>query len=126
MPAYCKKRTELFTISAFLGGAVSTVIFRYHGDQIASYFDLVALHRYLIAFLITAYLLPPLIFYSLLRPLNGLLVRFLGKPVLDLQRKTILKKLVEASLSNQALYADPTDLVEEVAWESLAEYWRPE
>ncbi len=126
MPAYCRKRAELFTISLFLGGAVSAVVFRYHGDQTSSYFDLRPLHRYLNLLLILTYLLPPLVFYCGMYWLNALLVRLFGKIALNQQRKAILKRLVEASLSNEVVNADPADLVEEVAWESLNRYWRPE
>jgi len=126
VPAYCRKRSELFTISVFLGGAVSAIAFRYHADQISSYFDLPALHRYLNVFLILAYLLPPLVFYAGLYLLNGLFVRLFGKIELNERRKAILKTLLEALLSGQTLLADPGDLLEEVAWISLRRYWRPE
>jgi hypothetical protein len=125
MPAYCRKRLELFTISVFLGGAVSAVVFRYHADEISLYFDLPALHRYLNIFPILAYLLPPLVFYSGIYSLNYFLVRFFGKIELYEQRKAILKRLLDASLSNQVVNANPSDLVEEAAWESLKKYWRP-
>ncbi len=126
MPAYCRKRSELFTISVFLGGAVSTVVLRYHGDQISSYFDLRVLHSYLNVFRILAYLLPPLFFYLGIYSLNRLLVRFFGKTGLTEQKKLILIKLVNAVLSKQAVNADPSDLLEEVAWTSLKRYWRPQ
>jgi F0F1-type ATP synthase membrane subunit a len=126
MPAYCRKRSELFTISVFLGGAVTGVVFGYYRDQIRSYFDLFSLHRYLTVFLIFTYLLPPLVFYSAIYCLNALLVRLFGNIVLNEQRKAILKSLVEAALTNQVLNVDPSDLVEEVGWESLNRYWRPQ
>ncbi len=126
MPAYCRKRSELFTISVFFGGAVTGVVFGYYRDPVRSYFDLLALHRYLNVFLTFTYLLPPLVFYFGMYCLNAVLIRLFGKIVLNEQRKTILRRLVEASLSNQVLNADPGDLTEEVAWESLKKYWRPE
>ena len=126
MPAYCTKRAELLTISVLLGGAVTGVAFGYYRDQIRSYFDLLALHKYVNFFLFFTYLLPPLVFYSGMYCLNALLVRLFGKTVLNEQRKAILRRLVESSLSNRALSADPSDLVEEVAWASLNRYWRPE
>ncbi len=126
MPAYCTKRAELLTISLFLGGAVTGVAFGYYRDQVRSYFDLLAIHKYLNFFLFFIYLLPPLVFYSGMYCINTLLVRVFGKVVLNEQRKAVLKRLVEASSSNQVLNADPSDLVEEVAWESLNRYWRPE
>lgn len=126
MPAYCRKRAELFTISVFLGGAVTAVAFGYYRDQIRSYFDMFALHSYLNLFLVCTYLLPALVFYSAIYWLNALLVRLFGSVALDEQRKAILKRLIESSFSNQALYAEPVDLVEEVAWESLGKFWRAE
>jgi hypothetical protein len=81
MPAYCRKRSELFTISAFLGGAVTGVVFGFYRDQIKSYFDLPALHGYVNIFLALTYLLPALVFYSGVYWLNALLVRLFGKPV---------------------------------------------
>lgn len=126
MPAYCRKRSELFTISAFLGGAVSAVAFRYYPDRISAYFDLPVFHAYLNILLVLAYLLPPLVFYTGLYWLNGLLVRLFGRTELNERKKTILKTLIEATLSGQPLSADPNDLLEEVAWTSLNKYWRPE
>jgi hypothetical protein len=126
MPAYCRKRSELFTISLFLGGAVSAVAFRYYPDKISSYFDLPIFHTYLNILLVLAYLLPPLVFYAGLYSLNGLLVRLFGKIELLEQKKTILKTLFEAILSGRTLSANPGDLLEEVAWISLKKYWRPE
>jgi hypothetical protein len=125
MPAYCTKRSELLTISVLLGGAVTGVAFGYYRDPIRSYFDLLPLHKWVNAFLFFTYLLPPLIFYSAMYCLNTLLVRLFGEIALNEQRKVILKRLVEASLSSQVLNPDPGDLVEEVAWTSLKEYWRP-
>jgi len=126
MPAYCTKRSELFAIAVFLGGAVSAIAFRYHADQISSYFDLRILHAYLNILLVLAYLLPPLVFYAGLYSLNGLLVRLFGKIELNERKKTILKTLFEAISSGQTLSANPVDLLEEVAWISLKKYWRPE
>ena len=125
MPAYCKNRSDLFLISLFLGGAVSTVAFQYHGDDISRYFDILALQRYLNMFLVLAYLLPPLIFYCGMYLLNGMLVRFLGKRELNERRNAILGQLIAAVLSKQTVNADPADLVGEVAWTSLKKYWRP-
>jgi hypothetical protein len=126
MPAYCRKRSELFTIAVFLGGAVSAVAFRYYPDKISSYFDLRVLHTYLNILLVLAYLLPPLVFYAALYLLNALLVRLFGKTELNERKKIILKTLLDATLSGQTLSADPSDLLEEVAWVSLKKYWRPE
>ncbi len=125
MAGYCRKRSELFTISVFLGGGVSTVILRYYSDQISSYFDLGVLHRYLIIFRILVYLLPPLLFYTAVYSLNTLLVRLFGTVGLIEQKKAILTKLVNAALSKQVVDADPADLLEEVAWTSVSKYWRP-
>jgi hypothetical protein len=125
MAPYCRKRLELFGISTFFGLAISAVVFQYYGNGIQSYFDMRALHGYLILFLILAYLLPTLAFYLGLYSFNALLVRSFGKDELNEQRKFILGKLIAASLSEQALDADPIDLVQEVAWISLNEYWRP-
>jgi len=125
MPGYCSKRSEIFTISVFLGGGVSTIILRYYGDQISSYFDLGVLHHYLIIFRIISYLLPPLFFYIGIYALNTILVRVFGKIALVEQQKAILTKLVNATLSKQLVNADPADLVEEVAWTSLSRYWQP-
>ena len=126
MPAYCTNRSELFLLSLFLGGAVSAVAFQYHGDDISKYFDMRVLHRYVNFFLVLTYLLPPLIFYAGLYPLNTVLVRLLGKTQLDERRKQIIRKLAAAALSKQAVDVDPADLVEEAAWTSLRKYWRPE
>jgi len=126
MAPYCRKRLELFGISTFFGFAVSAVVFQYYGNQIYSYFDMSPLHRYLILFLIVAYLVPTLVFHLALYSLNALLIRSLGKVELNEQRHTILGKLLIASLSKQVVNADPSDLVEEVAWISLKKYWRPE
>lgn len=125
MPAYCKKRSELFTISVFLGSAVSAVVFRYHADEISRYFSLSALHRYINVSLILTYLLPSLVFYLGVYSLNYFLVRLFAKGELYEQRKAILRRLLVATLSNQVVNANPGDLVEEVAWESLKKYWRP-
>jgi hypothetical protein len=126
MASYCANRSELFLIALFLGGAVSAIAFQYHGDDISKYFDIRVLHGYLNFFLVLTYLLPPLIFYSGLYPLNAVLVRFLGKTQLHEQRKQILRKLTAAALSKQVVDVDPADLIEEVAWTSLKKYWRPE
>src|ERR1700731_3417661 len=99
MPAYCRKRSELFTISVFLGGAISTVAFRFHADQISSYFDLPPFHRFLDLHLVLAYLLAPLCCYVGLYALNGLLVRLFGKIELNEQRKMILRTLIGSALS---------------------------
>jgi len=125
MAPYCRKRFELFGISTFFGLAVSAVVFQYYGNEISSHFDMPALHRYLILFLILAYLLPTLVSYLALYSLNDLLVRSLGKVELNEKRQAILGKLLIASLSKQVVDADPSDLVEEVAWMSLKKYWRP-
>ena len=125
MPAYCTKRSELLAISVLLGGAVTGVAFGYYRDQIRSYFDLLALHKYLDFFLFSAYLLPPLTFYWLMYSLNGLLMRLFGKAKLNERRKATLKRLLEAHLSNQFHHADPSDLEEELAWTSLKKFWRP-
>jgi hypothetical protein len=125
MPAYCKSRSDLFLISLFLGGAVSTVAFQYHGDAISRYFDTPALHKYLNMFLVLAYLLPPLIFYCGMYLLNGMLVRLLGKSELNEKRRAILRQLIGAVFSEQSVNADPVDLVGEAAWTSLKKYWRP-
>jgi len=126
MAAYCTKRSEILAISVLLGGAVSTVLLRFHGDQISSYFDLRVLHSYLNVFRIISYLLPPLVCYLAIYSLNALLVRLLGKTRLAEQQKAILRKLVHAVLSKQAVDADPNDLVEQVAWTSLKKFWRPQ
>jgi len=126
MPAYCSKRPELFTISGFLGGSVSAVAFRTRADQISAYFDLPALHRYSIAPLILAYLLPTLVFYIGCYALNGLLIRRFGTTKFNEQRKGIMKMLLGATLSGEGLMADPIDLLDEHAWISLKKYWRPE
>jgi len=126
MAPYCRKRLELFGISTFFGLAVSAVVFQYYGNEISSYFDVSVLHRYLILFLILAYLVPTLVFYLALYSLNALLVRSLGKVELNEQRRAILRKLLIASLSKQTVDADSNDLVEEVAWISLKKHWRPE
>jgi hypothetical protein len=125
MPAYCTKRSDIFLISLFLGGAVSAVAFQYHGDGISTYFDLPALHGYLNVFLVLVYLLPPLVFYLGMYLLNAALVRLLGKSALDEHRKAILSELIAAALSGQAVDAGPSELVEELAWTSLKKYWRP-
>lgn len=125
MAPYYRKRLELFGISTFFGLAVSAVVFQYYGNAISSYFDLPALHWSLIPLLILAYLVPTLVFYLSLYLLNALLVRSLGKVELNEQRHAILGKLLIASLSKQVVDADPSDLVEEVAWISLKRYWRP-
>src|SRR5882724_8385964 len=126
MPAYCSKRSELFTISGFLGGAVSAVAFRYRADQISSYFDLPVLRRYSIVPLILTYLLPTLIFYISCYSLNGLLIGRFGASEFNEQRKRIVKTLLDATLSGEGLMANPVDLLEEHAWISLKKYWRPE
>jgi hypothetical protein len=125
MPAYCSKRPELFTISVFLGGSVSAVAFRTRADQISSYFDLPVLHRYSIAPLVLAYLLPTLIFYIGFYVLNGLLIRRFGAAKFNEQRKNDMKMLLDATLSGKSLMADPSDLLDERAWISLKKYWRP-
>jgi len=125
MAPYCRKRLELFGISTFFGLAVSAVVFQYYGNALSSYFDMPPLHRYLILFLILAYLVPTLAFYLALYSFNALLVRFLGKVELNEQRRAILGKLLIATLSKQVMDADPSDLVEEAAWISLKKYWRP-
>jgi hypothetical protein len=124
MAPYCRKRLELFGISTFFGLAVSAVVFQYYGNEISAHFDIPTLHRYLILFLILAYLLPTLVFYLALYSLNALLVRSFGKVELNEQRHAIVRSLLLASLSKQVLDADPADLVEEVAWISLKKYWR--
>ena len=126
MPAYCSKRSELFTISGFLGGAVSAVAFRYRADQISSYFDLQVLHRYSIIPLVLSYLLPTLVFYLGCYSLNGLLIRKFGTNEFNEQRKAIMKRLLDAALSGESLTANPVDLLQEHAWISLKKYWRPE
>lgn len=114
-----------FPNSLFIGGAVSTVAFQYHGDDISKYFDILALHKYLNVFLVLAYLLPPLIFYCGIYLLNGMLVRLLGKRELNEEQNAILGRLIAAVLSKQVVEADPADLVGEAAWTSLKKYWRP-
>lgn len=126
MPAYCSKRSEILAISVLLGGAVSTVLLRFQGDRISSYFDLRALHSYLNFFRIVSYLLPPLACYLAIYAVNTLLVRFLGKARLAEQQRAILGKLIRAFLSKDAVEADPSDLVEQIAWTSLKKFWRPE
>src|SRR5882757_1427770 len=101
MPAFCRKRSELFTISLFLGGAVSTVAFRYHADQISSHFDVPILHSFLMELLISAYLLPTLSLYICAYSLNTLLIHQLARTELERLRKWILKLLLDAALSNQ-------------------------
>jgi hypothetical protein len=125
MPAYCTKRSDLFLISLFLGGAVSAVAFQYHGDGIYRYFDLPALDGYLNVFLVLVYLLPPLVFYLGMYLLNMVLTHLLGKSELDEHRKAILRELTAAAFSGKAVVADPSDLVEELAWTSLNKYWVP-
>src|SRR2546430_5157445 len=125
MPAYCTNRSELFLISLFIGGGVSTIPFQYHGDAISRYCDLPASHGYLNVSLVLAYLLPPLGFYCGLYLLNMVLIRLFGKSELDKLRKAILSDLTVAALSAQVIDADPCDLVEELAWTSLKKYWRP-
>ena len=124
MALYCRKRLELFGISTFFGLAVSAVVFQYYGNEISSNFDMPALHKYLILFLILAYLVPTLVFHLALYSLNALLVRSFGKVELNEQRHAILGKLLIASISKQVVDANPSDLVEEVAWISLKKYWR--
>jgi hypothetical protein len=109
MPAYFRKRSELFSIAIFFGLAVSAVVFQYHGNELSSYFDLPAFRGYLGMYV-----------------LNIPLIRSLGKVELNEQRKVILGMLLDSWLSEQAVTADPTDLVEEAAWISLKKYWRPE
>lgn len=126
MPTYCRKRLELFTIALFLGGGVSAVLFQYHGNEIYSHFDLRALHRYLSVLLVSAYLLPSLVFYIAIHLLNAWLIRSLGQTELIKQKKAILAKLVKAGLSTQPVYTDSGDLLKEVAWASLNRYWSAE
>jgi hypothetical protein len=126
MATFCKKRAELFAISAFLGGGVSTIAFKYKGDQISTYLDLPPLHGYLILFLILAYLLPPLAFYLSLYLLNRLLIRLFAESDFNAKRRQIVKRLVEARLCGEAADVDPSDLLEEYAWTSVKECWRPE
>jgi hypothetical protein len=116
MPAYCNKRSELFTISGFLGGSVSAVAFRYRADQISSYFDLPVLHKYSIVPLVLSYLLPTLVFYVGCYSLNGLLIRLFGTSEFNEQRKGIMKRLLDATLSGESLMANPVDLLQEHAW----------
>jgi len=104
---------------------VSTVAFQYHGDDISRYFDIPTLHRYLNIFLVLAYLLPPLMFYCGMYLLNVMFVRLLAKRELDEKRHVILRQLITAVLSKQAVNADPVDLVGEMAWTSLRKCWRP-
>ena len=66
-----------------------------------------------------------MVFYLALYSLNALLVRSFGKVELNEQKHTILRTLLVSSLSKQVVDADPSDLVEEVAWISLKKYWRP-
>ena len=129
MALYCRKRLELFGISTFFGLAVSAVVFQYYGNELFSYLGTRALHRHLSSFstivvLIILYLLPTFPLYLAIHSLNAFLVRSFGKVELDEQRRAILKKLLHAWLSNGTVSADPTDLVEAVAWGSLKKYWR--
>jgi hypothetical protein len=122
MPAYSRKRLELFTIALFLGGSVSAVLFQYHGNEIYTHFDLGSLHRCLSVLLVSAYLLPSLAFYIAIHALNSLLI--LGRTELTEQKKAILAKLIKAGLSGQVVFTDSGDLLKEVAWASLDRYWR--
>lgn len=121
---------ELFGITTFFGLAVSAVVFQYYGNELFSYVGTHAFHRHLSRFstivvLILIYILPTFPFYVAIASLNSLLVRSLGKTDLDEQKKSILKRLLCAWLSSEAVTADPNDLVEAVAWASLKKYWRP-
>jgi len=131
MALYCRKRLDLFGISTFFGLAVSAVVFQYYGNEIRSYIGTRALHRQLghvstLIVLVIVYLLPTLPLYLALYLMNVFLVRFFGKVELNQQRRMIIRKLLDAALSNRAITADPSNLVEEVAWTTLKKYWRPE
>lgn len=123
MPAYFRKRSELFTVSAFIGGATSAVTYRFHADQIRSYFDVFLFHGVLDAILIFAYLLPSLLMYLVLYLANRLLIRLLGQFEFVEQRKMVIKNLLECAVSQKPLRVDPTDLLNEAAWVSLEQYW---
>ena len=130
MAPYCRKRLELFGITTFFGVAVSGVVFQYYGNELFSYVGTHAFHRHLNRFstmvvLIVIYILPSLPLYAAISSLNAFLVRSLGKAELDEQRRVILKRLLYAWLQGETVTADPSDVVEAVAWASLKKYWRP-
>jgi hypothetical protein len=126
MPAYFRGRLDIFVVSAFVGGAVSAVLFQYRSDQLSRYFDLPVLHKFLFPLLVLAYALPTLCAYLVLYLVNKLSIYIFGGTELDQGRRRAAKRLVEALIRSQSTVADPIDLVDEAAWLSLQEYWRSE
>ena len=124
MPAYFRKRSDLFTTSVFLGGAVSAIVFLYGSGQISSYFDVCPLHRFRFALLIAAYLLPTLAAYMILYLLNRLCMLAFGRAELEEIQRGIVRVLIGSELSGRTVAADPGDLIEEFAWSRLRRYWR--
>ena len=69
-------------------------------------------------------LIPTLSLYLLIFFLNRLLIRRFGANELNLARKGILDKLVDASLRSGSVVLKRGDLLEEEAWASLSRFWR--
>jgi hypothetical protein len=126
MPAHCTTRSGVFTFSAFVGGAVSAVIFRYRFSEMLLYFDLPILHKLLFLFLVLAYVLPTLVLYILFYLSNRFFIHLFDSTELGEMRKRIFRSLIDASIHQQSVHAKPADLTEETAWTSTNKYWRPE
>lgn len=120
---YFKTREKIFIAAFTLGVPLAGIWFIYRNTETYNYFDIAFLHYVAVFLCILVSLLPSFVLYAFLYLINGLLISAGAPRELRLRQEQIAEALVRATISKATLPKASRDLVDELAWATLKQFW---
>jgi hypothetical protein len=124
MRQFFNGRGEIFTVASVIGASVDVVWFVYRSTETWNYLDISFLHPYVLYICVAASLLPTLLLYLLFFGINRVLINVFAKDEFRARQMEIIAQLIRGHAFGLDVEKRERDLLDELAWARLKDFWR--